>query len=42
VLDQYLNPFRAPSFEAVAVNGRGVVESLRYAINATLTRLDPP
>lgn len=42
VLEQYLNPFRGPSFEAVAVSGKGVVESLRVAINATLTRLDPP
>jgi mutual gliding-motility protein MglA len=42
VLEQYLNPFRGPSFEATAVSGRGVVESLRYAINATLSRLDPP
>jgi mutual gliding-motility protein MglA len=42
VLEQYLNPFRGPSFEAVAVSGKGVIESLRYAINATLTRLDPP
>jgi hypothetical protein len=40
VLEQYLNPYRAPSFEAVAVAGRGVVESLRVAINATLRRLE--
>ena len=40
VLEQYLNPFRAPSFEAVAVNGRGVIESLRVAINSTLRRLE--
>jgi mutual gliding-motility protein MglA len=40
VLEQYLNPFRSPSFEAVAVAGRGVVESLRVAVNATLRRLE--
>lgn len=40
VLEQYLNAFRKPSFEAVAVNGRGVVESLRSVINSTLRRLD--
>ncbi|MFI5273678.1 MAG: ATP/GTP-binding protein [Ktedonobacterales bacterium] len=40
VLEQYLNPYRAPSFEAVAVRGRGVVESLRVAINSTLRRLE--
>lgn len=40
VLEQYLNPFRAPSFEAVAVSGRGVMESLRVAINSTLRRLE--
>jgi signal recognition particle receptor subunit beta len=40
VLEQYLNPYRSPSFEAVAVAGRGVVESLRVAINATLRRLE--
>jgi signal recognition particle receptor subunit beta len=40
VLEQYLNTFRKPSFEAVAVNGRGVVESLRSVINSTLRRLD--
>ncbi len=40
VLEQYLNPYRAPSFEAVAVGGRGVVESLRVAINTTLRRLE--
>jgi signal recognition particle receptor subunit beta len=40
VLEQYLNPFRAPSFEAVAVSGRGVIESLRVAINSTLRRLE--
>jgi mutual gliding-motility protein MglA len=42
VLEQYLNPFRGPSFEAVAVSGKGVVESLRYSINVTLAHLDPP
>ncbi len=40
VLEQYLNPFRAPSFEAVAVSGRGVIETLRVAINSTLRRLE--
>ncbi len=40
VLEQYLNPYRAPSFEAVAVRGRGTVESLRVAINSTLRRLE--
>jgi mutual gliding-motility protein MglA len=40
VLEQYLNPFRSPSFEAVAVSGRGVQESLKVAINATLRRLE--
>jgi mutual gliding-motility protein MglA len=40
VLEQYLNEYRAPSFEAVAVGGRGVVESLRVAINGTLRRLE--
>lgn len=40
VLEQYLNPYRAPSFEAVAVRGRGVIESLRVAINSTLRRLE--
>lgn len=40
VLEQYLNPFRNPSFEAIAVNGRGVIESLRVGINGTLRRLE--
>jgi signal recognition particle receptor subunit beta len=40
VLEQYLNPYRGPSFEAVAVAGRGVKESLRVSINATLRRLE--
>jgi signal recognition particle receptor subunit beta len=40
VLEQYLNPFHSPSFEAVAVNGGGVIESLRVAINSTLRQLD--
>lgn len=40
VLEQYLNPYRAPSFEAVAVRGRGAIESLRVAINSTLRRLE--
>ncbi len=40
VLEQYLNPFRKRSFEAVAVNGHGVVDSLKLIINETLHRLD--
>jgi len=40
VLEQYLNQFRKPSYETVAVNGRGVVESLRMMVNTTLRRLD--
>jgi hypothetical protein len=40
VLEQYLNQMRAPSFEAIAVSGRGVKESLRIAINSTLRRLE--
>ncbi len=40
VLEQYLNPYRAPSFEAVAVAGRGVIESLKVSINGTLRRLE--
>jgi len=40
VLEQYLNPYRVPSFEAVAVTGHGVIESLRMAINSTLRRLE--
>jgi signal recognition particle receptor subunit beta len=40
VLEQYLNPYRVPSFEAVAVTGRGVIESLRVGINSTLQRLE--
>ncbi len=40
VLKQYLNPYHAPSYEAVAVTGQGVIESLRTGINATLRRLE--
>ncbi len=40
VLEQYPNPFHSPSFEGVAVNGGGVIESLRVAINSTLRQLD--
>src|SRR5881398_3666334 len=40
VLEQYLNPYRVPSFEAVAVTGQGVIESLRMGINSTLRRLE--
>ena len=40
VLEQYLNPFRFPSFEAVAVTGQGVIECLRIGINSTLRRLE--
>jgi signal recognition particle receptor subunit beta len=40
LLEQYLNPYRNPSFEAIAVNGRGVIETLKVAINSTLRRLE--
>jgi len=40
VLEQYLNPYHVPSFEAVAVTGQGVIESLRMGINSTLRRLE--
>ncbi len=39
VLEKYLNPYRVPSFEAVAETGTGVIECLRAAINTTLQRL---
>ena len=40
VLEQYLNSYRVPSFEAVAVTGQGVIECLRMGINSTLRRLE--
>ncbi len=40
VLENYLNPYRVPSFEAVAVKGQGVIESLKVAINSTLRKLE--
>ncbi|MBE3561555.1 MAG: gliding-motility protein MglA [Ktedonobacteraceae bacterium] len=39
VLEQALNPSHAPSYEAVATTGKGVIESLRQGINATLQQL---
>jgi mutual gliding-motility protein MglA len=39
VLEKYLNQYRAPSYEAVAVTGQGVIESLRTGINSTLQKL---
>ena len=41
LLEQYLNPYRVPSFESVAVTGLGVIETLRVSINATLKSLNP-
>jgi mutual gliding-motility protein MglA len=41
VLQQYLNPYRVPSFESVAVTGQGVIETLKVSINATLKSLNP-
>jgi signal recognition particle receptor subunit beta len=41
LLEQYLNPYRVPSFESVAVTGKGVIETLKVSINATLKSLDP-
>jgi signal recognition particle receptor subunit beta len=40
LLEQYLNPYRLPSFEAVAVSGRGVIETLKVSVNLTLRRLE--
>ena len=40
VLEKYLNPYRVPSFEAVAVKGTGVIESLKVGINSTLRKLE--
>jgi hypothetical protein len=40
VLEKYLNPYRVPSFEAVAVTGKGVIESLKVGINSTLRKLE--
>jgi signal recognition particle receptor subunit beta len=40
VLEKYLNPYRVPSFEGIAVTGKGVIESLRVGINSTLRRLE--
>ena len=40
VLEKYLNPYRVPSFEAVAVTGKGVIESLRIGVNSTLRKLE--
>jgi signal recognition particle receptor subunit beta len=40
VMEQYLNPHRVPSYEAVAVTGQGVIECLRTGINSTLHRLE--
>ena len=40
VLEKYLNPYCAPSYEAVAVTGKGVIECLKVGINTTLQRLE--
>lgn len=40
VLEKYLNPYHVSSFEAVAVKGLGVIESLKVAINSTLRKLE--
>ncbi|QBD78422.1 gliding-motility protein MglA [Ktedonosporobacter rubrisoli] len=40
LLEQYLNPYRVPSFEAVAVTGTGVIDTLRRAINTTMSQLE--
>ncbi len=39
-LEHYLNPYRFPSFELVAVTGQGVIECLKVGINSTLRRLE--
>jgi signal recognition particle receptor subunit beta len=40
ILEKYLNPYHMPSFEAVAVTGKGVIETLRVGINSTLQKLE--
>ncbi len=40
ILEQYLNPYRLPSFQAIAVSGQGVIETLKAAVNLTLRRLE--
>jgi len=40
VLEKYLNPYRVPSYEAIAVTGQGVIDSLRVGVNNTLRRLN--
>lgn len=40
VLEKYLNPYGVPSYEGVAVTGRGVIECLRRGINFTLQKLE--
>lgn len=42
VLEQYLNPYRSPSFSAVAVTGHSVVETLKVAVNRTFNALEQP
>ncbi|GHO89953.1 hypothetical protein KSF_000010 [Reticulibacter mediterranei] len=39
VLEECLNPYQVPSYEAVALTGKGVIECLRAGINATLLSL---
>ncbi|HET8839944.1 MAG TPA: GTPase domain-containing protein [Ktedonobacteraceae bacterium] len=41
VLEQYLNPFRVPSFESIAVTGQGVLETLKVSIKLALQSVDP-
>jgi hypothetical protein len=40
MLEKYLNPYRVPSYEAIAVSGKGVIDSLRVGINSTMRRLE--
>jgi len=40
VLEKYLNPYRVSSYEAVAVTGKGVIDSLSVGINSTLRKLE--
>ncbi|GHP00235.1 cell polarity determinant GTPase MglA [Reticulibacter mediterranei] len=38
-LEEALNPYQVPGYEAVAVTGKGVIECARVSINTTLRRL---